>query len=104
MKEIHANLWEVPADLRAITTNGSIRRDGSCVMGRGCAYEAKSRYPGIDQRLGKLIRTYGNRVMRLGAYERSEASGSEAGGAGVTIASFPVKHRWRGTVRHVIEC
>ena len=87
MKEITANLWEVPADLRVITTNGATRRDGACVMGRGCAYEAKSRYPGIDHRLGDLIKRYGNRVMRLGRYG--------AGGAGVMIASFPVKHHWR---------
>ena len=83
MKEIAANLWEVPADLRVITTNGSIKRDGACVMGRGCAYEAKTRYPGIEHRLGDLIQTHGNRVMRLGRYD------------GMIVASFPVKHHWR---------
>lgn len=83
MKEIQKNLWDVECDLRVLTTNGIVRRDGACVMGRGCALEAKDRFPGIEFRLGELIRKYGNRVMRLGRYE------------GVVIASFPVKHNWK---------
>lgn len=91
MNELEANLWEVPADLRVITTNGATKRDGACVMGRGmgrgCALEAKTRFPGIDQRLGDLLRRHGNRVMRLGRYGEGQVR--------VMIASFPVKHHWR---------
>ena len=83
MKEIAANLWEIDADLRVITTNGALRRDGACVMGRGCAFEAKTKIPGIDHRLGNLIKSHGNRVMRIGRYD------------GVVVASFPVKDHWR---------
>ena len=84
MQEIEANLWEVPADLRMITTNPIVRKkDGACVMGRGCALEAKTRYPGIEYRLGELLKAYGNRVMRIGRYDD------------VVIASFPVKRHWR---------
>lgn len=83
MKEAFGNLWEVPADLRVISTNGIVRRDGACVMGRGCALEAKDRFPGIDFRLGELLREHGNRVMRLGRYN------------GTVIASFPVKNHWK---------
>ena len=83
MKEIQGNLWNVECDLRVLTTNGIVRRDGACVMGRGCAYEAKKRFPGIEFRLGKLLREHGNRVMRLGRY------------GGTMICSFPVKHHWR---------
>lgn len=57
MKEIYANLWEVEADLRVVTTNGAVRRDGACVMGRGCAREAKERYPGVEYRLGSSSRS-----------------------------------------------
>lgn len=52
-------------------------------MGRGCALEAKTRYPGVEHKLGDLIGRHGNRVMRLGRYN------------GVVLASFPVKHHWR---------
>ena len=52
-------------------------------MGRGCALEAKERYPGIEYRLGDLLAEHGNRVMRIGRYD------------GVVVASFPVKRHWR---------
>lgn len=84
MREIEDNLWEVSCDLRVITTNGAVRSDGACVMGRGCALEAKQRFPGIDLKLGRLLREHGNRVMRLAQL----TDGSE-------LASFPVKHHWK---------
>ena len=89
IKEATADLWEVAlaADLCVITTNGATKKDGACVMGRGCALEAKERYPGIDLKLGRLIEVHGNRVMRIGRYGKA--------GASVVIASFPVKHHWR---------
>jgi hypothetical protein len=83
MKEIYGNLWNAASDLRVISTNGIVRKDGACVMGRGCAHEAKTRFPGIEFRLGELLREHGNRVMRLGRY------------GGTMISSFPVKHHWR---------
>lgn len=83
MEEIFGDLWDVEADLRVVTTNGAVRGDGACVMGRGCAREAKERYPGVEYRLGDLLKEHGNRVMRLGRFD------------GVGLASFPVKHHWR---------
>ena len=41
MREVVGNLWTYPADIRVITTNGTVKNDGTCVMGRGCAAEAK---------------------------------------------------------------
>lgn len=85
MLEAVGNLWDVEADLRCITTNGATRKsDGAAVMGRGCAREAKTKFPGIDFRLGELLRKHGNRVMRL----MKLPDGSH-------LASFPVKHNWR---------
>lgn len=78
MKELTADLWQVPADLRVITTNGTVKKNGAAVMGRGCAKEAKDRYPGIDQMLGKHLRLHGNWPTRLDD----------------EIASLPVKHNW----------
>lgn len=52
-------------------------------MGRGCTREAKERYPGVEYRLGDLLKEHGNRVMRLGRFD------------GAVLASFPVKHHWK---------
>jgi hypothetical protein len=82
MKELRADLWEVEAELRVITTNGYVNKKGAAVMGRGCALEAKQRYPGIPFILGDMIKARGNHVHIFG----SELE--------VPLASFPVKHNW----------
>lgn len=60
MLEVVGNLWTHPADVRVITTNGSVRKDGSCVMGRGCALEAKQKFPPLAKMLGAHLRANGN--------------------------------------------
>ncbi|MGF1472959.1 MAG: ADP-ribose-binding protein [Rubrobacteraceae bacterium] len=84
MQEARGNLWDEPCDLRVITTNGATRKDGAAIMGRGCALEAKQRFPGIDLKLGRLIQQHGNRVMRLAKLTD-----------GSVLASYPVKHHWK---------
>ncbi|CAA9352962.1 MAG: hypothetical protein AVDCRST_MAG93-7205 [uncultured Chloroflexia bacterium] len=83
MKEQRKDLWSIEADLRLITTNGHVTKAGKCVMGRGCAKEARDSIPGIDQKLGNLLGEHGNRVMRLTRIN------------GADLASFPVKHHWK---------
>ncbi len=79
MKEARGNLWDFPATFRVITTNGTIKRNGAVVMGRGCAMEARDRFPMLDQELGHRIQhSGGNHVHVL-------SNG---------IISFPVKHNW----------
>ena len=82
------DLWKLRPDerpaLKLITTNGQTRKDGACVMGRGCARQARDMIPGIDYKLGELLGKYGNRVFRLGALSD-----------GVHLGSFPVKHSWK---------
>lgn len=85
MIEQQANLWAVPADFRVITTNGSVRRDGKAVMGRGCAREAALKFPKLPRMLGEMLQRSGNRVY---FFER-EQLGSPFG-----LFTFPVKHRW----------
>lgn len=88
MIEVRGDLWklipeEYPA-LKLITTNGERRKDGACVMGRGCARQARDMIPGVDYKLGELLGEYGNRVFRLAALED-----------GCHLGSFPVKHSWK---------
>jgi hypothetical protein len=43
------------ADLFVITTNGTIKRNGALVMGRGIARQARDKFLGLDLVLGKRI-------------------------------------------------
>lgn len=82
MKEVvGVNLWDPQFDeaVRVITTNGSVTKDGNCVMGRGVALEAKKRFRGLDGQLGTLIRDEGNHVFYFPL---------------LRLATFPVKHYW----------
>jgi hypothetical protein len=48
-------------------------------MGRGCAREAKAKYPGIQRVIGRLIRCYGNVPVLI---------------EDCNIITLPVKHNW----------
>ena len=81
MQLIEGNLWKfhTPANWIVIPTNGSIRHDGACVMGRGVALQAKKRYSDLPYELGQYIRRFGNVVHTFREYG---------------LLSFPVKHKW----------
>lgn len=83
MKEVKGNLWTYPADYRVITTNGTIKQNGECVMGRGCAAEAKVKFPWLPKFLGMDIRARGNVPHNYKPSDYPE-----------TIWTFPVKHNW----------
>lgn len=81
MQEIRGNLWDFHGKeniVICITTNGFVKNNGECVMGRGCAWEAACRNPALPRRLGTFIRENGNIPHMLTA----------------SIMSFPVKHAW----------
>lgn len=61
------DMWSVyeDADLFLITTNSAVSRDGTLIMGRGIALEAKQRFPGLSRALGQqILKTCGS----LGSY------------------------------------
>jgi hypothetical protein len=89
MKEVKGNLWDYPADAIVITTNGTIKKDGSLVMGRGCAFEAKNRYNGIEFDLGESVKKYGNHVHVWGWLGRDGSDKDDH-----FLISFPVKYNW----------
>ena len=83
MKEITGDLFTQQADALCITTNGMVKTDGSCVMGRGCALTAKTKWPQIQQVLGGLLTKHGNHcyiLLRVGETD---------------IVSFPTKNDWK---------
>lgn len=74
------DMWSAfdSADLFLITTNSTIKRDGSLVMGRGIAKQARDRFKGLDFALGQRIKnlsTYGLLISenwpesKLGAFQ-----------------------------------
>ena len=84
MREVTGNLWTYPADVRVITTNGTVKKNGECVMGRGCALEAKRKFPWLPKMLGADITAWGNKPHN---YKHSHAMD-------FYLWTFPVKHNW----------
>ena len=84
MKEIKGNLWDYydKGEWIVITTNGSIKNNGACVMGRGVAKDARDRFPNLDKVLGKAIQVFGNQLFVLNSL------------TGMRLISFPVKHNY----------
>jgi len=81
MTELTGNLWDYHKDgVVTITTNGVVRqKSGTCVMGRGVAYQAACRFPNIPSLLGARIKQYGLQVEYFEEYR---------------LLIFPVKHVW----------
>jgi len=50
----------------AITTNGSLTKDGRAIFGNGVAKQAAFRFPGLAEKLGRLLAAHGNHVFALG--------------------------------------
>lgn len=79
MIEVVEDLWNI-GTVKVITTNGYVTKNTKAVMGRGCALEAKQKFPGIDETLGRMIHNFGNKchIINLNPI----------------IVSFPTKHNW----------
>jgi hypothetical protein len=65
---------------RVITTNGFVKSNGECVMGRGCAREARDRWPWLPRQLGSDLAACGNHVFRYPLISD-----------GFDLVTFPVK-------------
>lgn len=57
MTEVVGDLWDYfdHSHILCLTTNGTIKRNGRGVMGRGSAKEAMLKILGIDSTLGKTV-------------------------------------------------
>lgn len=85
MYELQADLWALgsTADAIVITTNGSLKRNGDAVMGKGCALDAAEIDPLLPARLGMMIAVEGNRLHVFHGWKETTA-----------LVAFPVKHQW----------
>ena len=67
MREIKADLWDWHnRAVIVITTGGQVDRRGAAVMLRGCARQARDRFPDLALHLGALLKAAGNVVHELG--------------------------------------
>lgn len=55
-KEIRDNIWNFLDDVKLITTNGNIKRDGTSVMGKGIALEASKKFRDLPSMYANHIR------------------------------------------------
>lgn len=67
MMELVGDLWEHLGEATlVVTTGGLVSRSGDASMPRGCARQARERFPELPAVLGRLIRQRGNHVHELG--------------------------------------
>ena len=81
MKEVKGDIWDYydRGNWIVITTNGTVKKNGECVMGRGVALQAKQRFPELPLKLGQAIKVSGN-VPR--------------GFLSLKLLTLPTKHNW----------
>jgi len=79
MKIIKENIWNYWKNgyWIIIPTNGFVKKNGACVMGRGLALQAKDYIYRIEYILGSFIKNHGNVVHKI-----------------ENIITFPVKTNW----------
>lgn len=82
LNEIEGNAWNYDRQNTGIrlciTTNGTIKDDGSIVTGAGIAQEATEKYPSFPHIAGRFVRESGLHVYYVG----------------FGLISFPVKHQY----------
>ncbi len=86
MKEIYGSIWVhflVANHFVCITTNGTVKKNGDAVMGRGNAKQATICIPGIPKLLGDYLKKNGNVA---GALQVTDDDWP--------IIIFPVKQNW----------
>ncbi|WP_281185023.1 ADP-ribose-binding protein [Trichlorobacter lovleyi] len=66
MREMQVDIWSYQGQaVIAITTNGSLTRDGRAIMGKGVAKQAAERFPELRHQLGRLLQVRGNHVHEI---------------------------------------
>lgn len=75
------NWFSIPKrTVMCVTTNGYVKSNGECVMGRGIAKAISNKFPDVPKILGSRIKESGNIIHQLKQH------------GNVLIVSFPVKH------------
>jgi len=80
MQELKGDIWDLydKGNWIVIPTNGTVKKNGEAVMGRGLALQARMRFPDIPRILGFQLGRHGLVVTDVGK----------------RIITFPVKYNW----------
>lgn len=90
MIEEYGNIWDIEADVKCITTNGVVKKNGEAVMGAGVAKQAKLLYPELPKVLGDILNVVGNHVAPI--YRTPE----------YWLFTFPVKNDWKEKAKYTL--
>lgn len=84
MIELIGDVWNLEKDFDGIciTTNGMIKKNGECVMGKGIAGQFKNRFPFAPKILGDKIIKNGNIFQPI------------IWNPTICYFAFPTKHHW----------
>jgi len=89
------NMFDAPPpDLLCFTANATIKANGALVMGKGAAEEARDRFPGIDLKLGEIIKNY-----QISPPRKYGLLVILWPGLSVPIGIFQVKYHWKDIAR-----
>lgn len=89
IQELQGNIWEIPGNNHiVITTNGTVKTNGECVMGRGIAAQAKNFFPEVPKIVGSTLKKAGLIPFYIGKETNPLTNQT------VNLWSFPVKYRW----------
>ena len=81
MLEIAGDIWAFHNQgyWVAVTTNGSLKKDGTAVMGKGTALQAVQRWPDLPRMLGRRLTAGGNHTILWPS---------------MGLITYPTKYRW----------
>lgn len=77
------NLWDSKDQIILVTTNAFVKKDGSLVMGRGAAKEAKEKFPTLPYLLGDQITKHFKETKKYGVLIIPQM-----------VGAFQVKYNW----------
>jgi O-acetyl-ADP-ribose deacetylase (regulator of RNase III) len=88
MREVREDIFEYckreKPDALCIMTNGYVKNDGACVMGRGLAKQAADRWPELPKLLGAVLKSSGKNAVHKLVQK-----------GGIWIVSYPTKETWQ---------
>lgn len=81
LNEVNDDIWNWWSNghFIVVTTNGFVKNNGACVMGRGISKQAAEKFERLPFELGALIKQFGNIPFQFDSYG---------------IISMPVKRNW----------